>query len=158
MGCVLPIGPDFQDAEPLLPPYLVRATPSVGESVTRVEDKDPTFVVTVADPNVNENLYLRVVFNYPPFRQNLSRSRQPVILAPSPRRTEARDSYTFRPNCQNDALPAGVRQHRMLFIVSDRQFLSETDPASLTDQDVFTAVPKDARVATAQWILEMECR
>lgn len=155
-GCVAPIGPEFDDAEALAAPHVTNAVPPAGSIVSRVEGQEiPEFQVFLADPNVQDVLYGRLIFNFPPFEPN-TRFRAVMGLSPAANRGERRGAITFKPNCVYDNLPRGVKQHRMMLVVADRPFLEEAiddRPA----EEAIVALPDDARTVRVQWLLNMEC-
>jgi hypothetical protein len=126
-GCVIPLAPEFQDppVAPNYPPYLVdtdpyRDTPVLGSN-------DPTLVpidVTVADPNLDQNLYARWVADYPEYVAALTRQLgADLVLTPTKDGSPRIDRHFV--DCRRFA--QGMTSHRLAFIVSDRQFVNPED-------------------------------
>jgi hypothetical protein len=156
-GCVVPIGPRFDEAEPLAAPHVVNAVPPAGSVVSKVEGQElPSFEVFLSDPNVRDVLYGRIIYNFPPFEPN-TRWRRVNDLTPAANLGERRGAMTFRPNCVFDNLPRGIKQHRMMLVIADRPFLEDAldnRPA----EEAIVALPDDARTTRVQWLLNMECQ
>lgn len=151
-GCVLPVGPRFEDPEQNFPPYIVDSNPPVGSIVTALPlvEGAAMFSVTLADPNLGDRLWLRWIFDFPPWGGNTRRGL--FREAPPPTDgSEVRTRDGFQANCSWSPAP-GVTQHRLMLAVSDREFLSENA------DDTFLAVPPDARTVRASWILNLECK
>src|SRR4051812_34931695 len=66
-GCVVPVTPAFQDppASQNYAPVFLNVDPEIGAVVTR-----SAFLVTVTDPNVGDDLYVRWIADYPPYSNN----------------------------------------------------------------------------------------
>jgi hypothetical protein len=140
-------------------PHIDTSTQAIGKIVPPESDgQPPLFEVTISDPNVRDDIWVRVVFNYPPFEQAITRHRAPVLLPPSADGSVRRSPYRWRPTCRTDSLPPSLTQHRMLLIVADRPFKSESESQGLSPEEVFTAVHPDARVTRAQWTINLECK
>jgi hypothetical protein len=155
--CVVPIGPRFDEAEPLAAPHVVNAVPAAGSVVSKVEGQElPSFEVFLSDPNVRDVLYGRIIYNFPPFEPN-TRWRRVNDLTPAANLGERRGAMTFRPNCVFDNLPRGIKQHRVMLVIADRPFLEDAldnRPA----EEAIVALPDDARTTRVQWLLNMECQ
>ena len=147
-GCILPVSPEFQDPEPNLSPYVVNATPAIGAVVGENEKIE----VALADPNPGDVLFLRWVFNYPEFT-SASRFSLSEILPPSVGRGEVRTRVArIQPTCFRDFV--GATDHRVILIVSDRQF----DDASALPNLPFDNVKEDARVLRLTWLVRKACQ
>lgn len=149
-ACILPVAPEFQDPEPNLSPYVVNASPPIGYEVGENDE----ISVVLADPNPQDELSLRWLFNYPPYSL-ATRLSQPEVLAPSIGGAEVRTKVVkVKPTCFRD-LVAGPYPHRAMLIVSDRGF--EDPPSTPTDLP-FDLVQKDARVLRLTWTVKKVCQ
>jgi hypothetical protein len=154
-ACVVPVAPDFEDPEENFAPYLITSNPSPGSIITAVGRRAPPLSVTVADPNHADKLYVRWIFNYPTFQSTTSNWDGPILPPPTNGR-DVRDPFNISADCDvHNIFKGGLRQHRMMLAVSDREFLP---PDEAEDQDFrLTAVPKEARLLRLIWTLNMDC-
>jgi hypothetical protein len=147
-GCIVPIGPEFQDppAPQNYQPVILNAEPDLGRRVS-----NPTFSVTVQDPNVSDNLYVRFVADYPLLTEDtriLATGRvwhrpDGRLLSESVEHVVKCDQLANRPS------------HQITVIVADREFLEgATAPGQLTDP---LRLPADAQRVLGSWTLDLEC-
>jgi hypothetical protein len=147
-GCVIPMGPDWQEPEPNYPPYVVTANPTVGDIFTpgtSVQDREIS--VTLLDQNLNDNLSIRFLIDYP--GPDTGRLLLPVTLPPTgmPERGPVR----VRPSCSQPGVGPG--QHRLLMAVADRPFLDEFAGNDVDPEAPLDSVPPEARRIRVSWIL-----
>ncbi len=149
-GCVVPLKPEFEDPEKNYAPYIDSASPAIGTVVTAPPDVDPPFIVYLKDPNQGDVLYVRWIFNYPPYDGNTG-----VVniggVPPAADPTVAR-RVAIAVNCIDSNLPLGAKQHRVMLAVSDRKFKGEDG----SDQRA-TLVQPGAHLLVATWLLNKEC-
>lgn len=154
-GCVIPIAPQFED-EPNYPPFIEKADPLEGEEVEGPPNGRATFLVTVGDPNIHDVLYVRWIFDYPKLVDGTSQ------VAEGTRRLEPngrmiREPIAFEPSCVLHPIARGLTRHRLLLVVSDREYLrpiaGQVPPLAPLD-----AVPDGSIPARAAWVINMECR
>ncbi len=154
VGCVIPLAPEFENPEKNQPPFIVSANPSVGSEIgPSTEEQDEEFEVTLRDPNPGDELYVRWIFNYPPYSDDNTRisnvNRLPPTSPDGPRR------IAIAVNCSLLSLPKGRKQHRVMLAVSDRQFKRDVDSAP----DLrLTGTQPDAHLLQAVWTLNKECK
>ena len=149
-GCVLPIAPEFE-AEKNEQPVLVNANPAPGSNVSG--DIKPVFSVEIRDPNATDTLFARWLIDYPPYNQEIhrlasnTRHRQDVEL-------ENRVILGFQPDCTAHNISPSLTRHRLMLVVSDRDFLVDADRADKTRLDL---TPSDAYSVRSYWTFDMEC-
>jgi hypothetical protein len=147
-GCVLPIGPEFQDppAPQNYAPIILEAEPELGRRVTT-----PTFRVTVQDPNPGDDLFVRFVADYP----LLTEDTRPLTTRPITHRADGRllaEDVTVTATCT--AL-ASRSSHQITVIVADRDFLKDAaPPGQLSDP---LRLPAAAQRVLGSWTLDLEC-
>jgi hypothetical protein len=133
-GCVLPIGPDFQDPEPAipipeLPPYFGDTRPPL-ETVVDLNALNASgagsFDVAISDPNAGDTVWVRWVANYPPFS---SESTKYLGKDSSMGSNGTGTLHFLKKVVCADLLKAADRT--LSIVVSDRDFL---DPASVIDE------------------------
>lgn len=151
-ACVLPIAPEFQDppASQNYPPYFVSTEPEIGSVVNT-----PMFRVSVLDPNLGDTLHFRWLADYPLFTGN-TRVLIRDLESPPPTNgsLQFRESFV-QPDCNLNTL-AKLPSHRIMVIVSDREFLNPMKEGS-TEVD-FGRIPSDGHKLVASWTLDMECK
>jgi hypothetical protein len=145
-GCVLPVGPEFEE-EKNAPPFVVSSSPPVGSAVTAINQ---VFEVTVQDPNRIDTLYARWLIDFPPFNQEISRT---VMVPPQPASNPDLPNLQrlrFTPSCTKGdpyALSPSLSHHRLMLVVSDRQFLEGT----------LIGTPPDAFTVQLTWTFDRDC-
>jgi hypothetical protein len=140
-GCVLPIGPDFQNPPqaPNYPPSFQLFEPY---QETAVSELPQDFYVLLQDPNPLDTLHVRWAIDYPPYIQ--SRSRLVVdeqTLLPTALRQV---TYPLE-NCDN--FKPGS-EHKLVVIVSDRPF---ADIGLFSDTDRYNKTVDDSPPIMAGW-------
>jgi hypothetical protein len=143
-GCVLPIGPEFEE-EGNLPPFVVSVLPPEGSQVTA--SRQP-FEVTVEDPNRIDILYAKWLIDYPPEVPELTRiievSPQPASSPNTPNVQRLR----FLPDCTGEyAISPTISRHRLMLVVSDRKFIDKT----------VMGTPPEAYTIQLTWSFDKDC-
>lgn len=152
-GCVLPLGPEFQDPPTTqnYAPIILDSDPDEGALVTASTFR--TFRVTVQDPNVGDDLYVRFIADYVPLSADTRALSDESITHTANGRLLAKDvAVTIR--C-GDGL-ANLPSHQITVIVADRKFM-DVDPApgQLFDPG---RLPTGAGIRRATWTLNLECK
>lgn len=147
----MPVGPEFQDPEDNYPPYIIESSPPVGSSITVVPGVPATVQVKVGDANVQDKLYVRWLFDYPPATAE-SAASPPVLDVPLPTGSD-RGTLRLAPDCAQHKLAPNVNPHRLMLAVSDRPFLA---PAQSPAAPYDTAAP-GAEVLRAVWMVNLDC-
>jgi hypothetical protein len=146
-ACIIPLGPDFQDpvAEPNAAPYFESAHPDFGSVVT---PPGLQFSVTVTDPNVGDNLYVRWLADYP--GANYRPVTAESFVAHSTNGQPLRQNVTATVDCLLDNLAmTSDGEHRVEVIVGDRPFVDPMPGDTRLDQ-----VMDPGLVVRASWVLE----
>jgi hypothetical protein len=147
-GCVLPIGPEFQDppATQNYAPVILAAEPPLGKRVTV-----PSFRVTVQDPNVGDDLFVRFVADFPPVGDNMKFLKD-VKVDHHPDGTLLSEDVRLDVLC-NAVVP--LPSHQITVIVADRKFsLNDRSPSQPADP---LRLPDEARKIVGTWTLDLEC-
>ena len=153
-GCVIPVGPQFDDAEPNFPPYIVTSEPGVGSLFTP-QDPDSAITVTLGDHNVGDALYLRWIIDYPNADPRASR-RASSDFKYEPGTTVIRTPpQRFLPTCLS--IPRTASPHRLVLSVADRPFLNIENGDKVSTDAPFDTVPESANRLRAVWLLNMDC-
>jgi hypothetical protein len=147
-GCVLPIGPEFQDppATQNYAPLILAAEPPLGARVT-----GPSFRVTVQDPNVGDDLYVRFVADFPPVGENMKFLKD-VKVEHNPDGTLLSKDVPLEVKCSG-VVP--LPSHQITVIVADRKF--SQDERSPTQPANPLSLPDEARRVIGTWTLNLEC-
>lgn len=152
-GCVLPVGPQFQDppAAQNYAPTFTNVNPVNGKIVTTT-----TFSVTFVDPNLSDDLHVEWIADYPPYTANTRSLIQPQTLPHSmTATTPVQQDSSVMVDCAHSNLAPGLTQHQIMVIVADREFLS---PDAQPQDRKLTALPDGAGSVEAHWILTLECK
>jgi hypothetical protein len=149
-ACVLPIAPEFQDppASRNFDPTFVVTEPKVGAAVTKA-----SFRVTVTDPNVGDDLYVRWIANFPPASGD-TRAIKDDFKRHSNDGTPLFAEFSIEPECIRD-LVANLPSHRVMVVISDRPFLGLMQPGS-PDIDYARIAPNAGRLI-GTWTLDQLC-
>ncbi len=154
-GCVLPVGPRFEDPPTTenIPPFITSSMPTAGMIVTAV-NKSYTFSINFNDLN-GDPLYVRWVADYP---QTTSSGH---ILADMPFGSPANGQPYF-PSSEDvsclKALALNTAQHNITVFVSDQPFWSLTEKGAPTDPLILLTQNKTNSVmAQANWVLNVQC-
>jgi hypothetical protein len=159
-GCVVPISPDFTDppvAQNYPPQFLAdTAMPPFLSETAMLK-----FSVTVTDPNVGDDLYVRWYVDYPPFSPGFTRA----LFAPvTTILHSAHGAQQFMPidmtiDCTRDVLSSAIPRHQIAVLVGDRDFAPETADLSLlkSDPTVLTALKDGSHAVVAGWFLDRQC-
>jgi hypothetical protein len=150
-GCVIPIGPQFDDAEPNYPPYVVSSNPTVGEIFTpgmTVEDREIT--ATLSDQNLKDHLFIRWLVDYP--SNDMNPTAHQLLQVEFPESTTAlRPTVRIRPRC--DFIGLGPGPHRLVMSVSDRPYLDALSGLDVDPEAPLDSVPEGANRLRTLWIL-----
>jgi hypothetical protein len=154
-GCVVPAGPEWTDPESNFPPTISAATPPVGSILGLGVDGGASLTVEVvlADQNTQDNLYVRWIIDYPPYRDEITR----MGLAQPPLPSEdqiLRSRILFTPSCTDDQIAHGFSSHRLLLAVSDRPFKFD----SFNSTDFPDDVPSGNFRVEGSWQFELDCK
>ncbi len=152
LGCVVPVGPEFQDPEDNYPPYVIDSNPPVGAFVTVVGGAPATIQVKVGDANAQDRLYVRWLFDYPAATAGAAVA-PPVLDAILPAGTE-RGVLNLAPDCAEHRLAASLNPHRLMLAVSDREFLPPEQSPSAAPYDT---VAPGGEVLRAVWTVNVDC-
>jgi hypothetical protein len=150
-GCVVPVAPQWDDAEINYPPYLFDSAPGEGDIFTpgtSAEGREIT--ATLSDQNINDHLFIRWLVEYPSSDMSAAHLIREVELPASG--TPIRPVVRIQPDCGFIALRTG--RYRWVMSVSDRKFLDalsgdDVDPAAPLD-----SVPIGANRIRLLWLLE----
>ena len=149
-ACILPLSPEFQDppSSPNFAPVIIDTNPPEGSVLSRMPSEEITFRVTISDPNVLDNLYVRWVADYPPFSVN-TRGLELDTLTHSADGTPLRAEADLMLSCLTTLAP--IPMHQIVAIVADRQF----DP---TPGQITSLVDDNGRSVQVTWYLNLDCR
>jgi hypothetical protein len=158
-ACVLPIAPEFQDppAAANFSPEITDAVPLIGMIVDGTPARVPTFTVSVTDPNLEDNIHVRFLADFPPDTVN---TRTLVKDAEIDHGTNGKPIFqdvSATPSCTTDNL-AKIPQHQIMAIVADRPFDNSPPPAGMAP-DLTKLLDPDGqgKKVIATWTLNLEC-
>ena len=154
-GCVIPVAPDFQD-----PPLQQNYAPELVSTVPPQTIVTTTaFQVTVTDPNVSDDLYVRWIAEYPPFSSTNSKRLKPdVMLTHSANGMQMLGMDPIAVDCLFPL--ARLPQHPITAIISDRPFFSPQDDPPQSDPETLLAgirTKEGALKVEAHWVLSLLC-
>jgi hypothetical protein len=140
-GCVLPIGPDFQNPPqaPNYPPSFQLFDPY---QETAVSELPQDFYVLLQDPNPLDTLHVRWAIDYPPYVQSRSR----LVVDEQTLLPTALRQVTY-PLASCDIFKQGS-EHQLVVIVSDRPF---TEIGLLPGPDRYNQTEGDSPAIMAGW-------
>ena len=150
-ACITPAGPEFQDPPgiPDSPPYIVSSTPPLGSLTTTMST---TFSIIVSDPNVQDDLHVRWLVDWPETVPGTSRTvnrDDPIPHDASGKRLMGISTQII--DCPVSR-PAPFPVHRVMAVVADRKFLD--DPEQTPD---ITAVAENGNRTWATWVWSVTC-
>jgi hypothetical protein len=149
-GCVIPVAPQFDDPEINYPPFVADSKPSVGEIFTPgTTPLDRDISVTLSDQNLNDNLYIRWLIDYPSKDTSVSHLLRQVVYPPSG--MAVRSTVRIQPVCE--AIPTTPGQHRLVLSVSDRPYLDALSGEDVDPEAPLDSTPELANRIRAVWIL-----
>jgi hypothetical protein len=131
-ACIIPVGPEFHDplGVPNSAPYIVSTEPDQGGTY-----QTSRFEVHFRDPNVGDDLYLRWIIDFPPFRQGTT-----MILPTEPVAHHA-DGTALDESRSKTFLCASLTPlptHQIMVVVADRDFdPSPGDPRRVVGNGLF---------------------
>jgi hypothetical protein len=148
-ACVLPIAPEFQDppASENYAPIFLNTDPQAGSVVSATPSAVPTFNIVVRDPNVNDDLEVRWIADYPPFTAATSVMVTIPVLHSS---TGLPEVPAFQPNCVLHHIGPG-KTHQLYVVVADRKFELPGTPPDVE------RLPEGATSNSRSWILNLDC-
>jgi hypothetical protein len=148
-GCVVPVAPQWDDAEINYPPYVESSTPGEGDVFTPGSTGQREIEATLSDQNVADHLFIRWLVDYPSTDMNATHLIREVELPSSG--TPVRAPVRIQPSCDFIALGSGT--HRWVMSVSDRKFLDLLNGDSVSPDAPLDSVSKDANRIRVVWIL-----
>jgi hypothetical protein len=165
-GCVIPLAPEFESPETNYPPFIYSATPAIGAELTfggtaltpgTSAEASREIRVEIGDPNLGDTLYVRWIYDYPPYDEESTRLVEYPEVAPSNGGTGfvRLPAIRFTPSCAKHSIARGTSQHRLTLAVADRAFITpEQAQADFRLDDI-----KEGYPVRATWILNnLECR
>lgn len=149
-ACVLPIGPEFQDppASQNFAPFISDSSPPLGSIVTEVAGTVPPLRVTVTDPNIADDLFVRWVADYPR-RSSNTRLLGDQMVSHSTNGQPLRQDVSKTLDCIYNLAP--IAQHQVVVIVADREFLSPPP------EDDLASVKAPGFAVLGSWIVNLNC-
>jgi hypothetical protein len=155
-GCVIPVAPQWDDAEINYPPYVVSASPSEGDIFTPGITTGATGAgngrdinATLSDANINDHLFIRWLVDYPATDANSNRLIREDEIPPSG--TDIRSVVRILPDCRFINLSPGL--HRWVMSVSDRKFLDALRGDDVSPEAPLDSVPVGANRIRVVWLL-----
>jgi hypothetical protein len=162
-GCVLPVGPRFEDPPTVenFAPAIEGAQPAQGSVVTAVGTGtgttiSQTFTIMFTDPNAGDDLYVRWIGEYPPYSAT-SHVLSDNKISHSVNGEPLHQSASLNVTCFT--LLARTAQHQITVLVSDRPYWDPSDPAApLNLEMVLVQNTEKTLVAQATWFLNLPCQ
>jgi hypothetical protein len=111
----------------------------------------PAFRVSVQDPNVGDDLFVRFVADFPP----LSGNTRFLLDQHVPHTADGKLLFQDVSVTVRCSAVAQLPSHQVAVIVADRDFLLNS--ASSTQPADPTRLPSDARSTFGSWTLDLEC-
>jgi len=158
-GCVLPVGPRFEDppATENTPPSIESTTPLQGSAVNAVNNAG-SFSVLFKDFNASDTLHVRWIVEYPPFKPGSSHLLQadrdilPPVNGQVVEYTDLKMVSCFSGLALSD-------QHAITVFISDQPLWNAGDPDLPSDPEQVLAQNKVKSVmAQANWTLNLSCQ
>jgi hypothetical protein len=152
-ACVLPIAPEFQDppASENYAPVFLNTDPPAGSIVSATPTTVPMFNLLIQDPNINDDLEVRWIVDYPPL--GAASSVMETIPVPHTATGLPTDVRPFQPDCVLHHIGPG-KTHQLYVVVADRKFEPPQLPGVPIDLE---RLPKDAKSNSRSWILNLDC-
>jgi hypothetical protein len=149
-GCIIPLGPQFDDQEFNYPPYVESSSPIVGEIFTPgMAGQGRDISTTLSDQNVNDHLFIRWLVDYPGTDTNPAHLVRSTQFPPS---GEAkRGPIHLQPTCRDLGVGPGI--HRFLMAVSDRPYLDALSGEDVDPEAPLDSVPGDANRIRLVWLI-----
>ena len=143
-SCIIPVGPEFQDPPGVAnsPPQILDPSPTWGDEVTA----PATFTITVADPNLTDELFIRFLVDGELATINDNHRGPPADGSP------VRPSVSNQITCQN--IPDSKKtlsHHRVLAAVADRDW-------DLSVPDRLTPLPPGLVSSPVTWTVNITCQ
>ena len=162
-ACVLPIAPEFQDppAEANFAPVILDGSdPPIGWVVTApTPESIPTFTVFVSDPNLEDDLHVRWIADYPPNTANTRDMVPDFPVTHSSNGLPLDQPVSVTPSCSAHNL-AKIPQHQIMVVVADGEFDNSPPPVGMpVDLTKLKDVDgrDDRKKVIATWTLNLEC-
>jgi hypothetical protein len=119
-GCVVPVGPQFQDplAAPNYAPRITYTNPPEG-----AWPSGRTFQITVTDSNVGDTLFVRWIAEYPDYQDGTRTLQNDTLPPPADPTQTPRQAMPMTFECDQDNPAAnGLIAHQILVVVADQPF------------------------------------
>jgi hypothetical protein len=152
-GCVLPLAPTFDDpaAERNYAPMLITTDPLQGFV------QPGSLKITVTDPNVTDDLWIRWIGEYPPYSMvNTRLLRDDTKVSHSADGKPLVAGSVLNVDCPS--LAPDLLAHPVTALVSDRAFVTRADDPTLSGEAQYITVSKGALTAEAHWVVNVSCR
>ena len=157
-GCVLPVGPRFEDppAAENVPPYIKSTMPLQGSILTAL-NRAQMFSVTFTDLNADA-LHVRWLGEYPPYSLANTHPLQSDKDIAAPVNGQPVDNLqSINVSCALNSL-ALTNQHAITVLISDQPFWTATDVDAPTDSEqLLTQNKPNSVMAQANWVLNLPC-
>jgi hypothetical protein len=157
-GCVLPVGPRFEDppAAENVPPFVKSTTPLQGSTVTAVNNAQ-LFSVTFTDLNPSDQLHVRWIVEYPPFKSGITHLLQADRDISPPVNGQVVDYTDMKTvSCFNGFALAD--QHAVTVFISDQPLWNAGDEGAPSDPEQgLTQNQVKSVMAQANWTLNLPC-
>jgi hypothetical protein len=127
-GCVVPLGPQWQDPRSNAPPTISYANPPIGSILDFGANGDAALGVEVglSDPDTADTLYALWIIDYPPYVDGES-SLALAQTQPGGNQIE-RPHISFAPNCAEDAIASqDISQSSVALVSSGNQVEASWD-------------------------------
>ncbi len=141
-------------------PVIEGAQPAQGSVVTAVGSGtgliSQTFTIMFFDPNPGDDLYVRLIGEYPPYSATSHALQDDIKVPHSVNGETLHSSIPLTVTCF--AALARTAQHAITILVSDRPFWDPSDPSAPTNlESVLVQNTPNTLVAQANWLLNMPC-
>ena len=120
-----------------------------------------SLTVTVTDPNVTDDIFIRWIAEYPPYNPMITHLLgQDSQVSHSLNGTQVTEMRSFSPvTCFNLTRGTGAIAHPITALVSDRMFQDPSAATSANAEQVLTrSADQHALYAEAHWVLNVECQ
>jgi hypothetical protein len=147
------VAPRFEDppAEENLAPVIISSRPPQGMIGTAL-----TFEITVTDPNLDDDLWVRWIGEYPPYSDTDTRRLTDDRIFARSAGGDPLVNASITIDCFSPL--AQLPQHRIMALVSDRAFFDDND-ATLSLETRLTGIRPGAQKAEAHWVLiNLQCQ
>jgi hypothetical protein len=151
-GCVLPLAPAFEDPpeQQNYPPSVVSTEPPQGIV------QAGTLSVTVTDPNVSDDLYIRWIGEFPPYTQNSHLLKDDTKVQHSADGSQLLEMRSLE-NLNCLSLASQTALHPVTALVTDRPFPDPAQFPNLSREDLLTKLDDHGAKAEAHWTVNVSC-